>query len=203
MRRMYPVLLVALFALLIGACGSATPEPVAITIEMSEYDFTPSDLEVRVGQEVTITLVNVGTLDHEFMIGRNVNYNADLQPTGYVVDFFAAGGVLPEVSGGGMLMDHSDGHDDDEMGDMDHNDDGEMDHDEEDMDDDMDHDEEDMADMTEPMDVNMVMQPVGSDPTVISFTVTEAMLGEWEIGCFELDGVHYTSGMVGTLTVNP
>jgi hypothetical protein len=120
------------------------------------------------------------------MIGRDVNYNADLQPTGYVVDFFAAAGVLPEVSGGGMLMDHNDA--DDDMGGMDHGDD------------DMDDSEEEM---TEPMDVNMVMLPVGSDETVIHFTVTEAMLGEWEIGCFELDGVHYTSGMVGTFTVNP
>jgi plastocyanin len=177
---MYPVLLVALFAILLGACGSTPPKPVAFTIEMDEFDFTPEELEVRVGQEVTITLVNVGALDHEFMIGRDVNYNADLQPTGYVDDFFAVGGVLPEVSGG-MLMDHNE----DEMGGMDHGDD----------------DMDDSEDMTEPMDVNMVMQPVGSDQTVISFTVTEAMLGDWEIGCFELDGVHYTSGMVGTLAV--
>jgi hypothetical protein len=27
------------------------------------------------------------------------------------------------------------------------------------------------------------------------------MLGIWEIGCFEQDGVHYTSGMKGTLIV--
>jgi hypothetical protein len=29
------------------------------------------------------------------------------------------------------------------------------------------------------------------------------MVGEWEIGCFSLDGVHYTSGMKGTIIVNP
>jgi hypothetical protein len=28
--------------------------------------------------------------------------------------------------------------------------------------------------------------------------VTEEMIGEWEMGCFSLDGVHYTSGMVGS-----
>jgi hypothetical protein len=27
------------------------------------------------------------------------------------------------------------------------------------------------------------------------------MLGEWEMGCFELDGVHYDQGMVGTFIV--
>jgi hypothetical protein len=31
--------------------------------------------------------------------------------------------------------------------------------------------------------------------------VTEEMLGVWEMGCFEQDGVHYSSGMVGTITV--
>jgi uncharacterized cupredoxin-like copper-binding protein len=29
------------------------------------------------------------------------------------------------------------------------------------------------------------------------------MVGEWEMGCFEQDGVHYDAGMKGTLVVNP
>jgi ABC-type Zn2+ transport system substrate-binding protein/surface adhesin len=47
----------------------------------------------------------------------------------------------------------------------------------------------------------MVKVPVSQDIYTMSFTVTEDMVGEWEIGCFLLDGVHYNSGMVGTLTV--
>jgi hypothetical protein len=47
----------------------------------------------------------------------------------------------------------------------------------------------------------MVLVPAAKDTYTMSFTVTEDMLGEWEIGCFLLDGVHYISGMVGTLTV--
>jgi hypothetical protein len=47
----------------------------------------------------------------------------------------------------------------------------------------------------------MVLVPAAKDTYTMSFTVTEDMLGEWEIGCFLLDGVHYTSGMAGTLTV--
>ena len=39
--------------------------------------------------------------------------------------------------------------------------------------------------------------------TDITFTVTEDMVGEWEMGCFLDGGSHYTSGMVGTLIVNP
>jgi plastocyanin len=47
----------------------------------------------------------------------------------------------------------------------------------------------------------MVKVPVTHDIYTMSFTVTEDMVGEWEIGCFLLDGVHYNSGMVGALTV--
>ena len=47
----------------------------------------------------------------------------------------------------------------------------------------------------------MVTVPAAKDTYTMSFTVTEDMLGEWEIGCFLLDGVHYDSGMVGTLNV--
>jgi len=47
----------------------------------------------------------------------------------------------------------------------------------------------------------MVMVPIGTETTTITFTVTEDMVGEWEMGCFQLDGVHYNAGMVGTFTV--
>jgi uncharacterized cupredoxin-like copper-binding protein len=29
------------------------------------------------------------------------------------------------------------------------------------------------------------------------------MVGEWEIGCFEQEGVHYDAGMHGPLTIQP
>jgi uncharacterized cupredoxin-like copper-binding protein len=48
----------------------------------------------------------------------------------------------------------------------------------------------------------MVILPPGGTAS-ISFPVTEAMAGEWEIGCFEQDGVHYDAGMKGTLVVQP
>ena len=48
----------------------------------------------------------------------------------------------------------------------------------------------------------MVMLPPNSAEQTISFTVTEEMVGTWEIGCFELNGVHYDSGMLGTLVIN-
>jgi uncharacterized cupredoxin-like copper-binding protein len=35
----------------------------------------------------------------------------------------------------------------------------------------------------------------------MTFTVTEDMVGEWEMGCFEQDGVHYDAGMHGPVTI--
>jgi len=46
----------------------------------------------------------------------------------------------------------------------------------------------------------MVPVPVPGS-AMMKFTVTEGMLGEWEMGCFEQDGVHYDAGMKGTVTV--
>ena len=37
--------------------------------------------------------------------------------------------------------------------------------------------------------------------TTLTFTVTEDMVGEWEIGCFEEDGLHYDDGMKGKLVI--
>ena len=42
----------------------------------------------------------------------------------------------------------------------------------------------------------------GGDAT-LTFTVTEDMVGEWEVGCFTDGGSHFNQGMHGTLIVNP
>lgn len=49
----------------------------------------------------------------------------------------------------------------------------------------------------------MVTLKQTGDENALTFTATKDMLGEWEMGCFALEGVHYTSGMVGKLVVNP
>lgn len=47
----------------------------------------------------------------------------------------------------------------------------------------------------------MVTVPQNGATADMTFTVTEDMVGEWEIGCFLLEGVHYEQGMHGTFTV--
>ncbi len=177
MKKLPQILILAAVILTLSACASAAaapPEPLEITIELSEYAFSMDALEFQVGQEVTIHLVNVGQLEHEFMIGREVGMT-DNRPNGYVEDFFESAGVEPMVM---MEEDHDEGEDhDDEMGEEEHDEDGHM------------------------HEGFMVTVPVGHDTYTITFTVTEDMVGEWEIGCFLLDGVHYDAGMVGTLVV--
>lgn len=174
------VLAIFLAAVLsLTACSSNdSPKPLEITIEMSEFAFTPEDLEFQVGQEVTLHLKNVGFLSHEIMFGREVAFSEG-QPSQYVTDMFEAAHVEPEV----MMVE--DLHDEDE-GAM-----AEDNHSDEEMDGDGNH------------GGFMVHVPVGDDEYTMKFTVTEDMVGEWEIGCFDQNGVHYTAGMIGSFTVIP
>jgi len=80
------------------ACGKQPAEPVSIDVEMSEYAYSPSTLEVIVSQEVTINLSNVGVLEHELMLGRQVDVQ-DGKPNGYQQDMFEVSGVEPVITG--------------------------------------------------------------------------------------------------------
>ena len=147
--------------LILAGCSSKAPEPATFTIEMTEYAFTPDKIEVKVGQPVTLNLINKGQLPHEIMFGRDVMM-MDGHPNGYQQDMFMEAGVEPVVSG--MMADE--GHDEEES-----------------------------------HDGFMVLLDKTGDQATMTFTVNEKMLGEWEMGCFELDGVHYSSGMKGTFVV--
>jgi len=167
------VFMVVLVSLLLTACGGGSggakpDESGNLVIEMSESKYNPDNIELEVGQEVTIVLKNMGEKDHELMIGRNV-VMTDGAPNGFEHDMFE--GTEPMVMQGGA------------MGEMASMDEGEMD---------MDH-----------MDHSgfMVLIPNGEKDATISFTVTEDMVGEWEMGCFTDDGQHYEDGMHGTLVV--
>jgi plastocyanin len=178
-----------LFVIVLAACAPSIPDPITVEIDMNEFTYTPNELEFHVGQEVTLILTNSGEKVHELMIGNAVK-NEDGLPNQFRFDFFREGGVMPEVSGGGMLMSHADeaGHDEMDMS-------GE---DAMDMEEDM-----DMGDPTDDDHALMVMVPVGQDTTIVTFTVTEEMLGEWEMACFEENGAHYLAGMTGTVLVLP
>lgn len=158
MKKHLMILIVPIFALL-AACSSGPP-PAEFTIEMSEFAFSPNTIEVQVGQEVTLHLVNTGALAHELMIGREVVMNNNMAET-YAHNLFEGHGP------------HVEGAEDDHSADM-------------------------------PDDHGfMVLMPAGSDEATVTFTVTEEMVGTWEIGCFTDGGSHYGQGMRGTFVVTP
>jgi uncharacterized cupredoxin-like copper-binding protein len=201
------VLFVLLFSFSLVACTPATPDPITVEIDMTEFAFSANQLEFEVGQEVTLILTNSGEKDHELMIGNAVK-NEDGLPASFRFDFFRQGGVVPEVSGSGMLMSHEDAAEEN----MNMSEDESMDM-EEGMD--MTEDEsmateDEHAEHSMEMDeivagegAMMVFIPVGNETTVLRFTVTEDMLGEWEMACFEESGAHYLAGMTGTVLVLP
>jgi uncharacterized cupredoxin-like copper-binding protein len=160
MRIVFGTIVMGAVALVLVACGGGTPEPVSIDINMTEYAYAPEKLTFKVGQEVTLNVINSGQLQHEIMIGREV-IEMDNRPVGYMVDMFEVAGVEPEV--------HQE---------------GEPEHEHEEM-------------MHEGF---MVAIPIEGTATM-KFAVTEEMVGEWEMGCFEQDGVHYDAGMKGLVTV--
>lgn len=59
------VLLVLLAGALLTACG---PKSTTVDIDMKEYTFTPSTIEVPAGATVSVNLSNSGTLEHEMVI---------------------------------------------------------------------------------------------------------------------------------------
>jgi plastocyanin len=175
-------LLIAIPIILVACSSQAPPEPLEMTINMQEYAYEPGALEFQVGQEVTLHLMNSGALEHEIMFGRDVMM-MEGRPNGYMVDMFETAGVEPDVSIEMAEEEHIEG---DEHTEEEEHSEGEE------------HPEED----EHAHSGFMVKVPVTHDVYTMSFTVTEDMVGEWEIGCFLLDGVHYDSGMVGKLTVN-
>ena len=162
MKKIILIIGLAVLVSILPGCSSSTPEPVSIDVHMTEYSYQPSSINVKVGQQVTLHLINDGQLTHEIMFGRDVTM-VDNRPTGFQTDMFQAAGVDPTVTAeDGSAMDH---HTADQSG------------------------------------VMVVLQNTG-DQATMTFTITKEMVGEWEMGCFEQDGVHYQAGMKGTFTVS-
>jgi uncharacterized cupredoxin-like copper-binding protein len=197
MNKILWVLVFIIGALVLVGCSAADPAPV-IDLEMNEFGFIPEEIELKVGQVVTLKMVNVGEIEHEFMVGREVVFDG-IQPAGYVHDMFE--GVEPVVTYSehghedGEADDH---HDEDEV--EDHHEEGEDHHDDDVAEDHHDDDHEHHGFMVL---LAGTEDAEGATEASIQFTVTEEMVGNWEIGCFLEDGGHYDEGMIGTLVVKP
>jgi uncharacterized cupredoxin-like copper-binding protein len=60
------VVFVMIFAL--SACGGTPAASTNLKVNMIEFTFTPSEFTVPAGKEITITAVNGGAVEHEFVI---------------------------------------------------------------------------------------------------------------------------------------
>lgn len=203
MKRKLFIFVLVTTSLVLAACGpsGATPDASGQIIIVQEDDeggmsFNPESIVLTAGETVTIVLENHGEKDHEFMIGKEVIYNESGAPDGFHEDFFHGWSDQVEVHpgmgtmlmidgetvmmGGEMEMAEGDSMDGDSMGGMEE--DG--------------HEEEEMEHMGW-----MMMSPMGSSASSITFTVPADKVGEWEMACFEDDGTHYDDGMRGTLTI--
>ncbi len=66
------MLILTAMALSLGACGGgdATPTPAAKTfnITATEFAFAPNAFTAKVGEAITFTVTNNGTLEHNFVV---------------------------------------------------------------------------------------------------------------------------------------
>ena len=64
-------ILVLLGSLFIAACssgGSSSSGSTSIQVTMSEFSYTPNTWTVPAGQKITLTLVNKGTVEHDWVL---------------------------------------------------------------------------------------------------------------------------------------
>lgn len=186
MKRTFRCLVIAVLAILLVACGgNSEPENVEFTIEMSEFSYSPETIELKVGQTVTFNLVNKGQLEHEVMFGRELMMDHSL-PAGYELDLFEHAGIEPSVT---MEM-HMDEHEEGEHEEGEHHEDEHGD------------EAEHADDMDEHAHSGFMVALKNEDTATMTFTVTEEMVGTWEIGCFLQNGSHHLAGMQGSLEVD-
>ncbi len=66
MKRLGFVL--AVFSLVLAACGSGQPTPHALALTATDIQFDQTQFEVAVNQPVKLTYTNIGQLEHDFSI---------------------------------------------------------------------------------------------------------------------------------------
>jgi uncharacterized cupredoxin-like copper-binding protein len=68
MRRI--LFFVLLFSLALGltACGGGSGPSTTISVTFTDFHFTPDTFVIPAGQEITITAVNNGAVEHDFVI---------------------------------------------------------------------------------------------------------------------------------------
>lgn len=81
-------------AILAAACGGTTPDGAdrgrIVSIEMTDFAFSPPTVTLKPGERVTFLFKNVGTVEHEFMAGAGA-----IATKGYRQDWLALARLEP------------------------------------------------------------------------------------------------------------
>jgi plastocyanin len=71
-RYLLLILFVAVFSLALAACGGgggdSGPPPLNVTIRGQDIKFDVTEIKAKVGQQINVTYINEGTLEHNFII---------------------------------------------------------------------------------------------------------------------------------------
>jgi plastocyanin len=184
-------------ALVAGAYGwtrAGTPaSPNDFTIAMTDYAFAPSHMVWRVGDTVTITLMEKSEANpekpHEFMVGQTPRTEETVfgihQEDGFETPFFD-GVTIDIVAGSGMNMLMAGGATLTGLPPMQVMSPGPME-----------------MEMEEEEEMTGFMPVVGPAGTLTFSFVVPDKPGEWTYGCFQQDGQHFLNGMKGTITILP
>ena len=81
-RRLVNLVPPIALAILLAGCG---PKKVTLSVDLTEFSFTPASWEIPAGSEVTITLVNKGSVEHEWVLMKKgyqvtIPFDADDEP---------------------------------------------------------------------------------------------------------------------------
>lgn len=71
-------LLLVVSAIVLAACSAGPSKPsTEVTVEMSDFAYSPVSLTVPAGQPVEFTLKNVGNIEHDFVV-EEIDATTDL-----------------------------------------------------------------------------------------------------------------------------
>lgn len=58
------------FIFLLAACGGTSQPSTEITIELTDFTYSPSSITIPAGQPVVLTIHNAGLVEHDFVIDK-------------------------------------------------------------------------------------------------------------------------------------
>lgn len=171
MRKVWMIAFILAVAALAG-CARATPAPEPVTYTIEMSEYAFSPDVIEVQVGQPVTIELLNVGALEHeLMFGRTVMKMNNRPNGFEQDLFETAGVEPQVQE--MIAASAEGE--------------------------MDHMEEDTH--IENHEGFMVLLPKSGDRATITFTPTNDMVGEWELGCFEQEGVHYDAGMKGKLVV--